>query len=72
MHEAKVPDFLKASGQDMLQEATDELLGRYSHRSIARLLTGLDHEGNQASTVRELLHLLDTIVANGDAEHIGC
>ncbi len=24
MHEAKVPDFLKASGQDMLQEATDE------------------------------------------------
>ncbi len=43
MHEAKVPDFLKASGQDMLQEATDELLGRYSHRSIARrLLTGLD------------------------------
>ena len=36
----------------MLKEPPDELLGAHRHRSILALLTGFDHEGHFASTVR--------------------
>ena len=64
--ETVVAHFDKASGQHMLQKAMDEGLGREGAGTLLFGLTVLIAEGDLV-----ILHLEDTLVAQGDAEDVG-